>query len=235
MIEDSVKIKNVEKYITESMGEDFETHNYQHALRVLEKARNILKLYKGKKINILVIETASLVHDFVDHKFFKTEDEQETQKNKLIQLLKNNEYKEEDIHHILYIIDNMSYSTGKIPETEEGKIVQDADRLDALLAFSIVRPFTYSAKVNRKMYDDEVSALSHYIEKKLKIEKMLNTEEAKQIAKKKAKITYIWLAYLLDELPDDIYEKKKYEKELSQFYQEHKEIIPEDLIPEKYK
>ena len=81
------KVKIVEEYIKNSMGEEFETHNYQHAQRVLHKAREILKYYQSENMDRLVIETACLVHDFVDHKFFKTEEEQNIQKNKLIKLL----------------------------------------------------------------------------------------------------------------------------------------------------
>lgn len=227
------KLEKIKEFIKENMTTEFyETHNYLHGLRVLEKSRKIIKLEKNAEtLNKLVIETASLVHDFVDHKFCDNIPEQE---EKLRNILKENEYSSNDIEDIIYIINNISYSKGVIPESREGKIVQDADRLDALLAFSIVRPFTYSVKVNRLLYNGETSALGHYIEKKLKLEKLLNTEGAKKIAAEKAEITYIYLAYLLDELPDDIYEKEAYKEELKEFYIEHKDVIPKKLIPKEY-
>lgn len=233
-MENNKKIDEIKQWIKENMGQDLETHNYQHAYRVLERAEEIMENEEFPKIDKVVVQTASLIHDMIDHKFFDKEmvvKQKERIKNKLEELT----YTSEQINHIFYIMENMSYSTGKIPETIEGKIVQDADRLDALLAFGVVRPFTYSVKKNRMLYDDESSALGHYIEKKLKIEKLLNTQGAKQIAKEKAQITYIYLAYLLDELPDTIYEKQHYAKEIKDFYEEYQEILPEKLIPLKYK
>ncbi|MFR2534538.1 MAG: HD domain-containing protein [Clostridia bacterium] len=233
-MENNSKVNNIVHWVKESMGDSFETHNYQHAYRVKERAEEIIQKEEFQKIDKEVIQTACLVHEMIDHKFFN-EEMVTKQKEKIKFKLKELQYSNEQVEHILYIIENMSYSTGRIPETIEGKIVQDADRLDALLAFGVVRPFTYSAKKDRKMYDDENSALSHYIEKKLKLEKLLNTKGAKEIAKEKAEITYLYLAYLLDELPEDIYEKHHYEKEIGQFYKEYRTLIPTKLIPLKYK
>lgn len=226
------RIEEVKKFVIENMSmEKYESHNFDHSLRVLENARQIIKLENDQSLNILVIETAALIHDMVDHKFC---DDVPKQEASIKEKLKSLGYSEDDINAILYAINNISYSKGVIPEGKEGKILQDADRLDALQAFSIVRPFTYSVKVNRPFYNNEISALSHYIEKKLKVEGLLNTQGAKQIAAKKGKITYIYLAYLLDELPDDIYEKKAFKKELEEFYRKYKNIIPKELIPKEY-
>ena len=217
------QIENVKNFIKENMGTEFEMHDYLHAFRVLSYARSIMQM---ENVNKLVVETAALVHDFVDQKFFK---DIEGQNNIIKNLLRNNEYRDEDIEHIINIINNMSYYKGKIPESIEGKIVQDADRLDALLAIGVLRPFTYGTKFSRPFYDSQESSLSHFIEKKLKLEDTLNTEEAKKFAKQKSDITYIYLAYLLDELPDDIYEKERYKDELASFYQKYDDIIPEKV------
>lgn len=222
------KLKSVKEFIKENMGHDLEAHDYLHAFRVLENGKRIIEKREkqGEKLNILVIQTACMVQDFVDHKLYEDTKKQE---EILITFLREHQYNEKDIEDIIYIINNISYSKGVIPESIEGKIVQDADRLDALLSIGVLRPFTYGVKHNRPMYDSEISSLSHYIEKKLKLEEMLNTKEAKEICKDKAKITYVYLAYLLDELPEDIYEKKRYAEELKEFYQKYNEILPEFL------
>jgi uncharacterized protein len=228
----TVKIEEIKKFIQENMGYEFEAHNFQHAFRVLNNAEKIMNSEKNMNLNELVIKTSCLVHDYVDVKLFNNLDDQQ---EKLIRKLKYLEYKEEDINDIIYIINNISYSKGLVPKSIEGKIVQDADRLDAILAFGILRPFTFGAKRDRPAYDAEISSLSHYIEKKLVLEGLLNTDAAKKIAKEKGKISYLYLAYLLDELPDDIYEKQAYKKELGKFYTDYSDIIPDELIPAQYK
>lgn len=226
------RIEIVKQFIKENMGHEYEAHDYLHAFRVLKNGQDIIKQMLNSDecqqidINQDVIYTACLVHDFVDQKLFT---DIGIQIEKLVKLLEENQYTKDEIEEILYIINNISYSKGMIPNSLNGKIVQDADRLDALLSVGVLRPFTYGTKHDRPMYDDPLSSLSHYIEKKLKLEGMLNTQGARQICKDKAQITYIYLAYLLDELPDDIYEKHTFGKELEEFYQKYNDILPEFL------
>lgn len=219
-------LNNIKEFIKENMGKEFETHNYQHAFRVYENALKLLEDFDD--CNKKIVLTSAIVHDFVDQKLYKDVQKQE---HLLKELLQKNDFSNEEIEEIFNIINNISYSKGNIPDSIEGKIVQDADRIDALLAFGVLRPFTFGVKNNRELYDDENSSLGNYIEKKLKLEEILNTEKAKKIVKEDGKITYIYLAYLLHELPDNILEKKKYKKELEQFYIDHADIIPLNLIP----
>lgn len=107
---------------------------------------------------------------------------------------------------------NMSYKCGVVNSTQnniEGKIVQDADRLDAMGAIGIARAFTYGGNKNRLMYDpdikpidfqslDEVKNLNnhtinHFYEKLLKLKNLINTDTAKQIAKERHRFMEIYL------------------------------------------
>lgn len=61
---------------------------------------------------------------------------------------------------------------------KEGKIVQDADRLDAIGAIGIARTFAYGGEKGRSLE----SSLQHFSDKLLLLKDEMNTEEAKRIA-----------------------------------------------------
>ena len=67
---------------------------------------------------------------------------------------------------------------GQRPESIEGQIVQDADRLDAIGAVGIARTFAYGGKVGRSLDD----SLQHFYDKLLLLKDEMNTEEAKKMA-----------------------------------------------------
>ena len=90
----------------------------------------------------------------------------------------------EEIEQICSII-NVSFSKnrGKSPESIEGKIVQDADRLDALGAIGIARTFAYGGKNGRSLEE----SLQHFYDKLLLLKDEMNTEEAKRLATERHK------------------------------------------------
>lgn len=91
----------------------------------------------------------------------------------------------------------MSFNGGKNPPMQslEGKIVQDADRLDALGAIGIARTFVYTGWKGQQIHNpgkdfnsldyrsNDKTAIYHFYEKLLKIKDLLNTDSAKKIAK----------------------------------------------------
>ena len=76
---------------------------------------------------------------------------------------------------------SFSRNKGKRPETPEGRIVQDADRLDALGAVGIARTFAYGGKHGRTPED----SIAHFYEKLLLLRDMMNTGKAKEIAEER--------------------------------------------------
>ena len=79
--------------------------------------------------------------------------------------------------HKLFSV-SFSKNKGKRPDTPEGRIVQDADRLDAIGAIGIARTFAYGGKHGRAPED----SIAHFHEKLLLLKDMMNTEKAKELA-----------------------------------------------------
>lgn len=126
-------------------------------------------------------------------------------------------FSKEDIQNIVYSCENLGFSSNILEKRElshEGKIVQDADRLDALGAIGIARTFAYGGKKGKIIYDpnnnqlvDEKeynekgsnTSISHFYDKLLKIKWLMNTDTAKEIAIERHKFLENFLEEFLDE------------------------------------
>src|SRR3989339_672723 len=97
---------------------------------------------------------------------------------------------------LLHDIEVHRHSKGLIAKSKEAKIIQDADRLDALGAITIGRMFSTGGKINRPLYNPEIpfgkiykgyysdSTIHGFYAKILKITpNTFNTKSAKKLAK----------------------------------------------------
>ena len=227
-------INKAKEYIKEIFSEDSSGHDVEHSLRVLKNALDIsnnLQL-KNKELNLktFIVCLSAILHDVDDYKIKKYNKDNPYQ-NLLKFLESNNINDKKDIELIKEIISEVSFKAGetKIPKTLEGKIVQDADRLDALGAIGIARTFSFGGSKNRKIYDvnnieelykrnfepfnmDSVSfeqykngksdVVTHFYEKLLKLENMMNTDQAKIIAHERTEFMKIYLKELYGEIID---------------------------------
>jgi len=173
MMQDTI-IKNAVEYINELFGGNSDGHDALHTLRVYKNMKLIAQSYP--EADLFIMSLSALLHDADDHKLFKTENNANARF-----FLAKNDVPEESIEQICEIINGVSFSKnrGKTPETLEGKIVQDADRLDAIGARGIARTFAYGGKVGRSL-DDSVQ---HFYDKLLLLKEEMNTDAAKEIAK----------------------------------------------------
>ncbi|HEY1063891.1 MAG TPA: HD domain-containing protein, partial [Candidatus Saccharimonadales bacterium] len=108
------------------------------------------------------------------------------------------------VERVAYIVRHISYRGGTnqhVMETLEGKIVQDADRLDALGAIGIARTFAFGGAHGRSMYEPDQgpqsfdsfqefkknmktgTTINHFYEKLLLLKDGMHTDTAKQIAR----------------------------------------------------
>ena len=176
--------------------------------------KNALKLCKKEKANEKLVLSAVLLHDVVSYpksdkrsKISSLKSAEEAKK-----ILKKLDYTPEEIQIVSNAICDHSFSRGKKPETLEGKILQDADRLDAIGAIGIARVFAVGGSEKRPFYnnedpfcktrtpDDKTWTLDHFYNKLLKLESFMNTKSAKIEAKKRTNVLKDFLSELKKEL-----------------------------------
>lgn len=148
-------------------------HDAEHSLRVYRCA---LRIAEGEPdCDREVVALAALLHDADDHKLFQTENNANARS-----FLSARGVSPEETERICRAVNAVSFSQnrGKRPETLEGRIVQDADRLDALGAIGIARTFAYGGEHGRPLED----SIAHFHEKLLLLRDELNTETARRIA-----------------------------------------------------
>lgn len=178
-----VKYKSlVEAVKTDFFGEG-SGHDWSHIERVTHLALQLQQIEGGNKELIFL---AALTHDVGDHKFHNGD---YTVGPKLCRaLLEKHKIASNLIEEILHITSNLSYSKGA-PTFDfiEGKIVQDADRLDAMGHLGIARCFAYGGNKNRPIYSstDPANSLQHFDDKLLKLLNLLNTNAAQKIGQER--------------------------------------------------
>ena len=147
----------------------------------------------------------------------KLNDSKESGLRKVEDWLADQPVAEADRAHVIEIIANMSYNGGANPpmRTPEGRVVQDADRLDAIGAIAIARAFLYAGWKGDPIYDPELkprdamtaaeyrtgksTAINHFHEKLLKLKDRINTPSAKAIAEERHAYMKAYVERFMDE------------------------------------
>ncbi len=174
-------------------------HDFNHIMRVFNNAK---KICKTENVDKKLVLSAVLLHDIVSYpksnkrsKLSSIKSAQEAKK-----ILKKLDFSFEEIEIISEAIKDHSFSRGKTPKTLVGKILQDADRLDAIGAIGVARVFTVGGFEKRPIYnpvdpycttrdpDDSKWTLDHFYKKLLILESLMNTKSAKNEAKRRTKI-----------------------------------------------
>lgn len=160
-------------YIGGLFQNDAGGHDLDHSLRVWRNALRIAEAEPGCDREI--VSLAALLHDADDHKLFHTENNA----NARI-FLEAQRIPPERIERICRVINGVSFSQnrGRRPETLEGQIVQDADRLDAIGAIGVARTFAFGGEHGRSLD----SSIEHFHEKLLLLKDEMNTPAAKALA-----------------------------------------------------
>lgn len=174
-------------------------HDWWHIERVWKTAITI-----GKKENadLQVVELAALLHDIADSKFHNGDESIGPKKAQTF--LRDLKLKSPVIHHVVEIIKSISYKGGHNRasiDTVEFKVVQDADRLDAIGAIGIARAFSFGGYKNRELYNPSIRpnlnmsreeykkstspTINHFYEKLLLLKERMNTSTGKAMAQER--------------------------------------------------
>lgn len=189
-------IENTVEFVKEKLEGAEAGHDWFHIERVWKLSR---KIAETESCNQEVVELAALLHDIADPKFHNGD---ETLALKVSRdFLESQNTEEKLIEQVLFIIKNISFKNrGEVPQNlpVELKIVQDADRIDAIGAIGIGRTFNFGGFKNNPMYDPNVepklnmskeeykksngTTINHFYEKLLLLKDLMNTEKGKEIA-----------------------------------------------------
>lgn len=191
-------IENAKAFARDIFSADSSGHDYHHTLRVHALARTIAEAEGADRT---LVELAALLHDVDDHKLSPDTAEN---KDRAVTFLRSQAVPEGDIHKIVRIIDQISFSRNTLPpDTLEGKCVQDADRLDAMGAIGIARTFAFGGSHGRAMHDPEGSdsstSIAHFYEKLLLLKDRMNTETGRRLAQHRHAFLETYLAQFLSE------------------------------------
>ena len=85
---------------------------------------------------------------------------------------------------------SFSKNGAKKPDSPEGRIVQDADRLDAIGAVGIARTFAFGGEHGRSMEE----SVQHFYDKLLRLRDLMNTQPAKALAEERHAFLEAFLA-----------------------------------------
>ncbi|KAJ2990526.1 hypothetical protein NUW54_g8442 [Trametes sanguinea] len=245
--EEALVVAAAEELMVKTMARYDPSHDAFHVQRVRRNALHLaravsLGLSEDKRPDLLTVELAALLHDVLDKKYVSAEEAadpyafflpffEKTASESGLDLVKDGRAR-----LITRIVENVSWSTekkliaaGKIDDWYRNCVelhcVQDADRLDAIGAFGILRCAAYSAATNQyeSAYTEmqrraepcdsalhtpegdpahESSAIQHFHDKLLHIKDRLKTEPGKRLADKRHKLMLDFLQAVEDEYND---------------------------------
>ena len=193
-------IKKTADFVKNKFEGEGSGHDWWHIYRVWQSAKNIAKVEGG---DLLIIQLAALLHDISDWKFTKDGDDS-VGPQIAYNWVKELGLSEEIALHIKDIVATISFKgaeTTSPMKTIEGKIVQDADRLDAIGAIGVARAFAYGGFVKQEMHNPNIkpiqhssfedykknntTSVNHFYEKLFLLKDRMNTETGKKWAEKR--------------------------------------------------
>lgn len=205
-----------ESWLDEHHASEDSAHDISHFRRVWMTARKIMIHHQADP---LVVLTACYFHDIVSLPKNHPERSQSSRlaARKTRDILHRDfpDFPPDRFAAVEHAIEAHSFSAGIAPQSIEAKIVQDADRLEALGAIGLARVFAVSGVLGVALFDaedpfadarpldDRAFALDHFQTKLLRLPDTMQTDVGRELAQHNADFLVHFMAKLSAELQGD--------------------------------
>ena len=205
-----------ESWLDEHHASEDSAHDISHFRRVWMTARKIMIHHQADP---LVVLTACYFHDIVSLPKNHPERSQSSRlaARKTRDILHRDfpDFPPDRFAAVEHAIEAHSFSAGIAPQSIEAKIVQDADRLEALGAIGLARVFAVSGGLGVALFDaedpfadarpldDRAFALDHFQTKLLRLPDTMQTDVGRDLAQHNADFLVHFMAKLSAELQGD--------------------------------
>jgi uncharacterized protein len=194
-------------FLSEHQSATDSAHDEGHVRRVVASAK---KLAASEGADLTVALPAAWLHDCV---VLPKNSTQRASASRLAadragEFLHSAGYPAQHIPAIEHAIEAHSFSAGVAPQTIEAKVVQDADRLEALGAVGIARTLITGGANGTPFYDfsepfpvtrvadDRTNIIDHFFTKLLKLADTMQTPSGRAAAQQRAKFLEVFLTQL---------------------------------------
>lgn len=204
-MENNILLKETENFVRSVLDGDSSGHDWWHIYRVRKLA---LLIAKSEGADLFLVELAALLHDIDDWKLIAKEGEQQNAKK----WLQNCGVDDQLAERICEIIEGVSFKGAGINTSTNDlicRVLQDADRLDAIGAIGIARTFAYGGSRGRGIYDPEIPpelhsdfenykksnapTINHFYEKLLLLKDQMQTSMGRTLAEKRHNFMLLFL------------------------------------------
>jgi uncharacterized protein len=186
-------------------------HDVSHVERVVKNAKRLAAV---EHADLAVVVPAAWLHDVVS----VPKDSPDRARASTLaaehatQFLRDERFPEDLIADVAHAIEAHSFSAAIEPRTLEAKVVQDADRLEALGAIGIARCFATTGAMGRPLYcaedpfakgralDDRRYALDHFEAKLFRVAESLRTDAGRAEGRQRAEFLRAFVAQLRSEI-----------------------------------
>jgi uncharacterized protein len=190
-------VQKTAAYVRSALAADASGHDAWHAWRVWRTAVRIAQRTKGA--DAFVVQLAALLHDIADWKLHGGDASIGPARARA--WLARFPLDRRTVDRVCAIIRDVSFKGAAVRQPAlsiEGRIVQDADRLDAIGAVGVARAFAYGGWHGRAIHDPRVppvphrtaaaylrrrgATINHFYEKLLLLNNRMHTPYARRLA-----------------------------------------------------